>query len=255
MSKTNFLNDTHLSIVGRRHGSDLVALEAAEASARWGRDEAALAGYGFGASVRMDYEADRTKHETLRVSQAMATKKLSLAARDEQVSRAWAWVDRVTSTLDVLGLTDDALTTQAHTAKPEDDAGLVAGIQALANILASVKARLPADAQVDQRLSEATQLAAELGSSPGYVHTSKGQAVSDTVQIDVLDGKLYIWIRELNKAGRRAIRNGHLQASSQDYVFHHLKRSGNTSPQQPVPPATATATAATSTTAPAQTAS
>lgn len=247
MSKTSFLKENHLVVIGRRFGSDGVALEAAEAAARWSRDEAALAAYGFGASSRASYEVDRSKHEVLRISRsrAVANKKISYAVRDEQVSRGWAWVDRVVSTLDVLGLTDDTLATEAAAARPEDDAGLEAGIQALAKILATVKDRLPVDAQVDQRLAEAASLAAELGSSPGFVHTSKGQTVSDTVQIDLLDGKLYLWIRELNKAGRRAIRNGHLQASPQDYVFHHLKRSGNAAPQQPVPtPITVTAPAA-----------
>jgi hypothetical protein len=244
-SKTSFLNDNLLILIGRRFGSDTVALEAAEASARWSRDESSLASYGFGATVRASYEEDRSKHETLRVSrsQAVANKKISYATRDLQVSRGWAWVDRVTSTLGVLGLTDEALATEAAAAKPEDDAGLVAGIQALAKILGGAKDRLPADAQIDQRLAEAVSLAAELDSSPGSVHTSSGQTVADTAQIDLLDGKLYLWIRELNKAGRRAIRNGHLSAAPQEYTFHHLKHSGKTTPLQPVP-ATPTATTA-----------
>ena len=58
----------------------------------------------------------------------------------------------------------------------------------------------------------------------------------------MLDGKLYLWIRELNKAGRRAIRNGHLLGVPQDYAFHHLKHSGKATPVQPAPtPQTATA--------------
>jgi hypothetical protein len=244
-SKTSFLKDNRLVVIGRRFGSDAVALEASEASARWRRDEAALAPYGFGASVRTRYEADRNQHETLRVSrsQAVANKKLSYAARDQQVSAGWAWVDRVTSVLGVLGLSDETLATETAAASPEDDAGLVAGIQALAKILAGAKDRLPADCQVEQRLAEAEGLAAELDSSPGSVHTSSGQTVADTAQIDVLDGKLYLWIRELNKAGRRAIRNGHMPGAPQDYAFHHLKHSGKATLPLPTPAApTATAT-------------
>jgi hypothetical protein len=243
-SKTSFLKENHLIVIGRRFGSDAVALEAAEAAARWSRDEAALAGYGFGATVRTRYEEDRSKHEALRVSrsQAVANKKISYATRDQQVSRGWAWVDQVTSTLGVLGLTDEALATEVATAKPEDDAGLVAGIQALAKLLDGAKDRVPADAQVETRLAEAASLAAEIDSTPGSVHRSAGQTVADTAQIDLLDGKLYLWIRELNKAGRRAIRNGHLASAPQDYAFHHLKHSGKATPPQPVPVAqTATA--------------
>jgi hypothetical protein len=67
--------------------------------------------------------------------------------------------------------------------------------------------------------------------------------VADTAQIDLLDGKLYLWIREPNKAGRRAIRNGHLSSAPQDYAFHHLKHSGKATSLQPVA-AAQTATAA-----------
>jgi hypothetical protein len=244
-SKTSFLKDNRLVVIGRRFGSDAVAIEASEASARWSRDEAGLASYGFVASARARYEEDRDQHEALRVSrsQAVANKKLSYAARDQQVSRGWAWVDRVTSVLGVLGLSDETLATETAVAKPEDDAGLLAGIQSLAKILAAAKARLPADCQVEQRLAEAAGLAAELDSSPGSVHTCSGPTVADTAQIDLLDGKLYLWIRELNKAGRRAIRNGHLPGAPQDYAFHHLKHSGKATLLQPAPvapPATAT---------------
>ena len=66
--------------------------------------------------------------------------------------------------------------------------------------------------------------------------------MADTARIDMLDGKLYLWIRELNKAGRRAIRNGHLLGVPQDYAFHPLKHSGKATPVQPAPtPQTATA--------------
>lgn len=241
-NKTSFLKESQLIIIGRRFGSDAVALEAAEAAARWSRDQTVLASYGFGATVLVRYEEDRRKHEALRVSrsQAVANKKNSYATRNQQMWRAWSWVDMVRSTLGVLALTDDVLATEVAAAKPEDDAGLVAGIQALAKILGGVKDRLPADAQVEQRLTEATGLVAELDSSPGSVHVSSGQTVADTAQIDLLDGKLYLWIRELNKAGRRAIRNGHLPGAPEDYAFHHLKHSGKAAPApapQPTPAA------------------
>lgn len=188
---TSFLKERNLIIVGRRFGSDTVALEAAEASARWLRDEAALAGYGFGAAQRTRFEEDRAKHEAMRVSrsQAVATKRNSYAARDTQVARGWAWVDRVICTLGVQALTDDDLATQLAAATPDDDAGLEAGIQALAVLLTSVKERLPADAQADQRLGEVAGVVADLASSPGVLHTRSSQTMVDTAQIDLLDGR------------------------------------------------------------------
>lgn len=245
--KTSFLKERNLIIIGRRFGSDAVALEAAEASARWSRDEAALAGYGFGAGLRTEFEADRAKHEALLASrsQAVAAKKNTYLARDAQVARGWAWVDRVKSMLGVLALTDETLATGLATAMPDDDAGLAPGIQALTALLAKAKDRLPADAQASERLAESESIVADLGTAPGALHTRGAQTVADTAQIDLLDGKLSIWIRELNQAGRRAIRNGHLRAARQDYVFHHLNRSGapaaqpEPKPAQPAAPAPA----------------
>jgi hypothetical protein len=42
-------------------------------------------------------------------------------------------------------------------------------------------------------------------------------------------------MRDLNSAGRKAIRNGDLLAGIQEYAFHHLKRSGNPNPAPPAP--------------------
>jgi hypothetical protein len=92
---------------------------------------------------------------------------------------------------------------------------------------------LPAEAQAEQRLAEVAELCAALVSLTGAVHTSKGQTVADTAQIDLYDGKLYIRIRDLNQAARRAIRNGNLDAGLHEYVFHYLKHSGN--PASPAP--------------------
>lgn len=243
--QTNFQKQERLIVIGRRFGSDAVAVEATEAAARWARDEAALAPYGFGADMRARFETDRQSHDTLRVSRsvAVAQKKTSYAVRDEHISRGWAWVDQVTSTLGALALTDGELGNQVAAAKPEDDAGLEAGILALAEILAGQKDKLPAENQAEQRLAEAKDVALAVATSPGIVHTSKGQTMADTAEIDLLDGKLYVWMLELNKAGRRAIRNGHLKAARQEYLLHHLKRSGAapaTGPaapgQNPTPP-------------------
>lgn len=233
----SFENQARLVVIGRRYGSDLVALEATEAGARWARDQAALGAYGFGAKVLARFEDDRSKHAALRVSRsnAVASKKISCATRDEQISRGWAWIDRVLSMLGVLSLTDGTLAAEIAAAKPTDDAGLQAGILAMAKLLIAHREELDTDSQSADRLAEAEPLATAVASSPGPVQTSKGQTVADTAQIDLLDGKLYVWIRELNKAGRRAIRNGHLQAAPQEYVFHHLKHSGSSTPHSPTP--------------------
>jgi hypothetical protein len=231
-TKTRYLTDAQLTVVGRRYGSDEIALEASEALARWRRDVAALAGYGYGQSALDAFAADLAQHTTLRVArpEAVGEKKTAVVTRDKQVSRGWAWVDRVSSILGMLARTDQTLATALATARPTDDAGLEAGIRALATILSETKGRLAADAQADQRLAEVDALCTALQSSPGTVHTSKGQTVADTAQIDLCDGKLYMRMRDLNSAGRASIRNGDLRAGLGEYTFHHLKNSGNPNP-------------------------
>jgi hypothetical protein len=236
MAKSRYVTDAQLTVIGRRYGADEVALEAGEALARWRRDLPALASYGFGQSALDAFAADLTEHAKLRAArpEAVAEKKMSVVARDKQVSQGWAWVDRVGSMLGVLARTDQNLATALVSATPTDDAGLAAGIHALATILVETKTLLPADAQADKRMAEVEALCTALQTSPGAVHTSKGQTVADTAQIDRFDGKLYVAMRDLNSAGRKAIRNGDLHAGLGEYAFHHLKSSGNPAPA-PVP--------------------
>jgi hypothetical protein len=238
MPKSRYVTDLELTIMGRRYGADEVALEASEAKARWKRDLPALASYGYGQGALDAFSADYAEHAKLRSArpEAVTEKKMSVTARDQQVSSGWKWVDRVTSMLGTLARTDEMLATALATATPTDDAGLEAGIRAVATLLVETKGRLPADAEADKRLAEVDDLCAALQSSPGTVHTSKGQTVADTAQIDLYDGKLYLCMRDLNSAGRKAIRNGDLHAGLHEYAFHHLKRSGNPNPgPAPVP--------------------
>jgi hypothetical protein len=229
---TRYMTDAQLMITGRRYGADEVALEACEAMARWKRDVDPLASYGFGQQALDLFAADYAEQGKLRSArpEAVAEKKMSVTARDKQVSLAWAWVDRVGCVLGSLARTDQPLATALATATPTDDAGLEAGIRALATILNESKGRLPADAQADKRLAEVEGMCSGLQTSPGTVHTSKGQTVADTAQIDLYDGKLYVCMRDLNSAGRKAIRNGDLRAGLHEYAFHHLKNSGNSAP-------------------------
>jgi hypothetical protein len=229
MSKARYLTDVQLTVIGRRYGSDDIALEAGEALARWRRDVSLLADYGYGQTVLDAFAAGMAEHARLRASrpEAVAEKKICVVNRDQQVSRGWAWVDRVGAMLGAPARSDHALATALATARPDDDAGLEAGIHALAAVLQEHQARLPADAHVDQRLAEVDGLCAALRDLPGTVHTSKSQTVAETQQIDLADGKLYVTMRDLNQAARAAIRNGDLQASLSEYTFHHLKRSGN----------------------------
>lgn len=241
MSKFRRLTDPEYIVVGRRHGSADVALEAREAEARWRRFVDVLAQYGVGQAALDVFVALLAEHGKLCGARpdAVAAKQSSVANRNQQVTAAWTWVTRVRGVLRALGRTDQEVATALNAAEPGDDATLEAGIRALAALLTEHQARLPADAKVAQRLDEVATLSAGLLASPGTVHTSKIQTTADTQQIDLLDGKLCVMMRDLNAAGRAAIRTGDLRANPSDFTFRHLKQSGGKSTQPAPAPETA----------------
>lgn len=240
---TRFVTDEHLTVVGRRYNCDDVGMEAGEVLARWRRDLGALGSYGFGQTALAAFEADVSSHASLRSSRpdAVAEKKTAAVMRDKQVSHGWAWVDKVEAVLGGLARTDLQVSMALAAALPADDAALEPGIRALATLLSEHKDKLAPETQVDKRLAEVEDLCAALRAQPGNVQVSRSRAIADTSQLDLLDGKLYLRMRDLNAAARSAIRNGDLQASLGEYTFRRLKRSGNPSPTAQAMPAPAPA--------------
>jgi hypothetical protein len=236
--RSHFVTDAQFIIIGRRHGCDNVGLESSETSARWNRDVVALGEYGYGQAALDTFEADRSTHTALRAArpESVTHKKTAVTSRDKHVSEGWTWVDKVGSALGCVARTDETLATALATATPVDDAGLETGVQALARLLGDYKAKLQPEAQADTRLAEVADLCAAIKKSIGEVGTTRGQTVTDTEEIDLYDGKLYVWMRDLNSAARCAIRNGHLKAQLSEYTFHHIKHSGHPSPVPPVQP-------------------
>lgn len=200
---------------------------------RVGRDQAR-------STARMAYafEADVATHASLRASRpdAVAEKRSAAVLRDKQVSRAWTWVDKVVAVLGGRARAEQDLATALAVAVPSDDGALEPGIRALTALLGEHKDKLPSETEVDKRLAEVEDLCAALRVQPANLQLSRSRTVADTAQLDLVDGRLYLRMRDLNAAARSAIRNGDLQASLAEYTFHRLKRSGNPGPTvQPVP--------------------
>jgi len=235
---SRYVTDAQLIIIGRRYNCDDVAEEANEALGRWRRDLPVLGSYGHGRTALAAFEADITTHASLRAARpdAVTDKMSAVVVRDQRVSEAWAWVDRVGAVLGTLASADQTLAIALDAEVPRDDAGLEAGIHALATLVVENKDKVDQDAEADKRLAEVDPLCAALRASPATVQTSKSRTVADSAQIDLFDGKLYTRIRDLNAAARSAIRNGHLQARLHEYTFHRLKRSGNPNPVTPPAP-------------------
>jgi len=234
--KIHFLTEDQFITIGRRYGSGAIANEASRVAAVWKRDEAVLAEYGHGPAERTQFEADRLAHAQLCAArpQAVATKRTAVQARDQRVSQAWTWVDKVTSILAVQARNDQKLAFALTESTPSDDSDLPTGIEALAGLLEGRLSTLPPEKKARERLTEVKSLCESLRTVPGELTAAKAQPLADTAQIDLYDGKLYVWMRDLHRAARSAIRNRDLKAQSMEYSFHDIKRSG--SPTPPVDP-------------------
>ena len=225
------LTDAGYTEIGRRYGSSDVAREATDVLAKWTRDVAALAEYGFGASALEAFRSAVAAHEALRTSRpaAVAEKIVSVEARNVAVTNAWVWVDKTTSLLGTLARRDRELATKLAEASPAEDTELPSGISALKALLEAKTSALPADANVAARIAEADALATAVKTTSGAAATAKTAPVQDTADLDLADGKLYVTIKDLNAAGRKAIRNGLLRQPRSAYAFTYLRRTAERS--------------------------
>jgi len=225
------MSNARFTIVGRRHGSADIQRGASEAAARWQRDLAGLKLFGLGQAGLSAFNVLRADHARLLAERptGVAAKLTTVDARNKATSNAWLWIDMVGSVLGQLARTDDGFANEVKSALPDDDGDLATAIPALAALLAKRKADLPEDAEVQARIDEAPAHTAALSDAPGAVAAAKLEPVIDTAEIDLLDGRLYVAIADLNDAGKKGVRHGKLQVPASDYVS---QRRG---PRKPAP--------------------
>lgn len=237
MGKSVALTNEQLIDIGRRYGSDDVGREATDARARWKRDVDILAEYGFGPERLAAFEGIVEGHASLRASRpdVVATKVVSVDARNAAVTAGWIWVDKVTSLLGTTARTDAVLATQLAEATPTEDSGLATGIGALKALLAPRAGSFGEKARAADRVEEAGRLAGAIDETAGAAATAKAAPIKDTQELDLGDGRIYVTIKDLNAAGRKAIRNGFLRAKRAEYTFNYLKRTGEKTEAKPDP--------------------
>ncbi|MFO0681014.1 MAG: hypothetical protein U0234_03135 [Sandaracinus sp.] len=224
--------------IGRRASSEDVALEAGEVSKRWARDVAVLAAYGHGPTALAAFDQRRADHAALRSARpvAIAAKSTAIASRTSAYREAKNWFGMVGSLLGTVARGDQAFADRLNAATPADASEYEAKISAMRSLLAERQSTL-GEAAVATRLSEADALVPRLAAAHGDAAVAKAAPVEETETIDRADGELYEDIRQLNEAGRRAVRAGALPASAlAEYTFHHLDR--HTGAQAKANPAT-----------------
>src|SRR5690606_19757155 len=105
-------------------------------------------------------------------------------------------------------------------------------IGALKKLLEANRASLAPGARADDRVAEADVVAAAVDVSAATTATAKAAPIQDTAALDLADGKLYVAIKDLNTAAKKAIRAGALSAKTSEYTFHYLKnRKKKTQPR------------------------
>ncbi|MDX9723009.1 MAG: hypothetical protein RBU37_19825 [Myxococcota bacterium] len=224
--------------MGADHASEDVAQEAAAAAARWQRDISVLAQYGLGAERLAAFQALIGEHLGLMAerSNAVATKLTTVKGRKQELSNAWMLVDQLHSLLLVPARSDQALADAVNAASPADNTELVASLDALAKLVEANVAKLPKELDIAALVGQARELSAALAAKPGELSLAKAAPVSDTEQLDELEGRLLLQLGDLNDAGRKAIRAGRLQARRSEYRLQFLvKKSRRQAEKSPEP--------------------
>ncbi|MBU1221584.1 hypothetical protein KKF34_08960 [Myxococcota bacterium] len=227
LSTSDFIN------IGRRFACEDIAREVQDILARWQKDVAVLGEYGYGEESLNKFRALRNEHVALmdRRSQGVSEKKLSIVAKNEIIEEAWVWVDKCSALLGSLARMDEVVGTHLREALPDGDTDLESSVAALGELLKNNAGNFGPTAKVEERLSEVGVIKEKL--SEIYTETARTKSVTilDTADLDLLDGKLYIIMKDVNEAGRMAIRAGNITGIGNAYRFSYIKNGK----QKPTP--------------------
>lgn len=225
MTTNDFIN------IGRRFACEDIAREVQEILARWEKDVDILSEYGFGEESLNRFKALKNEHVALmdKRSQGVSEKKLTIKTKNEIIEGAWVWVDKCSALLGSLARMDEVIGTHLKEALPDGDTDLESSVAALAELLKNNVGSFGPSAKVDERLSEVSVIKEKL--SEIYTETARTKSVTilDTADLDLLDGKLYIIMKDVNEAGRMAIRAGNINGIGNPYRFSYVS-NGKTKP-------------------------
>lgn len=213
--------------VGRQYGSDDVAREAHDVRERWQRDLALLAPYGFGADALGAFAGYVAEHSALRAARpvAIAAKAVVLGQRGQLLADGWRFVDQATGVLSLLALSDAEVAAGLNAYTPADGAALDAGIRGLGQLLTNNLSRLPGDGPAPALAARAPGLAQEVADVLSGAELAKRAPQQDTRELDLLDGRLMVFVRALNKAARRAFRALGNDPRVGEYRLHHAAKT------------------------------
>jgi len=211
-------------LIGARHPSDKMQLEATGAYTRWSEIIDLMTDFGLGPDELAEFFALIEKHRVAQAkrSNKIVAKGMSIEERNATINDAWAWTAKTILTLSKLSRTDTETARRVNEARPVEDTDLAASIEDLGELLSAKAEKISPKIPVQKRLEEAADLVARLHTVFADAELAKGKPMEDTAELDELDGQLYVMIRDFNEAGRAAVRAGLLPDAAPYFRFNHI---------------------------------
>ena len=192
--------------------------------------------FGMGSSEYAKFK-DLLQRHTVAIAARplkLTERTLTVAERNAAVHEGWIWQKKVIGALAPLAREDSAVAVALHNSRAIDDVDLLPSNDMLLNLLTTHRERLATEVPVQKRIDEHAALRERLWSVFGAAESAKGRPVQDTEEIDELDGRLYVIMRDFNELGRAAVRAGLIVDRPPHFRFNHLG-AGFRKPATPAP--------------------
>lgn len=205
--------------LGSRWSSSLVLAEAEVALHRWREDAAEMRAYGWGEGRRRRFEAlvDRLR---ARHDAAVSGAQPLGAAESQRAERTVArrWHDRAVSILEAAELDHPAIGDALAKLPPPGEGGttLLEALRAAVSTCIEQRARLDPEAADDAFFAEGTRHCAAVGAG---IDPDGADGHDRTELLETLDGEVYLTLRGLNRAGRRAFASDARRAGRYEFQF------------------------------------
>ncbi len=210
--------------IGARFGSAGIHLQGQDTAALWKENLDVFTEYGQGSTELTKFlELLQRHHEAIAARPRKLTERaLTVAERNAAVHEGWIWNKKAIGALAPLAREDSAVAVDLANARAVDDVDLLPSNDMLARMLAAHRGRIAPETPVQKRLDEHAALRERLWSAFGEAESAKGRPVLDTEEIDELDGRLYVIMRDFNELGRAAVRAGLIVDRAPHFRFNHL---------------------------------
>ncbi len=235
ITRTAYTPERYMNI-GARFSSDKINLQGQETAAMWNENLAVFTDFGQGATELDKFQKLLERHAAAIAARPrkLTERTVLVAERDETVHAGWIWNKKAIGALAPLAREDSAVAVAVNNARAVDDVDLLPSNEMLCELLAAHRDRLAPEVPVQARLDEHAALRPRLMAVFGAAEVAKGRPVLDTEEIDELDGRLYVIMRDFNELGRAAVRAGLIVDRPPYFRFNHLG-AGFRKPAAPAP--------------------